>query len=68
MKKSFTVDSTYNDIRLDKWLRNNIGQIPQQEKNPHLRTCFLKTNITELKVDEKKQENVLFHHVSELTY
>ena len=24
MKKSFTVDSTYNDTRLDKWLRNNI--------------------------------------------
>ena len=29
MIKSYIVDSTYNNMRLDRWLRNKIGNIPQ---------------------------------------
>ena len=49
MKKSFTVDSTYNDIRLDKWLRNNIGQIPQSLIEKTLRSGKIKVNKKKVK-------------------
>ena len=29
MIKSFIVDSTCNNMRLDRWLRNKLGKIPQ---------------------------------------
>ena len=29
MIKSFIVDSTCNNMRLDRWLRNKLGNIPQ---------------------------------------
>ena len=29
MKKSFNVDSTFNDMRIDRWIRNNLGNYPQ---------------------------------------
>ena len=49
MKKSFTVDSTFNDIRLDKWLRNNIGQIPQSLIEKTLRSGKIKVNKKKVK-------------------
>ena len=49
MKKSFIVDSTYNDIRLDKWLRNNIGQIPQSLIEKTLRSGKIKVNKKKVK-------------------
>ena len=35
MKKSFNVDSTFNDMRIDRWIKNSLGKIPQGliEKN-----------------------------------
>ena len=35
MKKSYIVDSTCNDMRIDRWIRNYISKIPQSliEKN-----------------------------------
>ena len=29
MIKSIIVDSTHNNMRLDRWLRNKLGDIPQ---------------------------------------
>ena len=29
MKKTFNVDLTYNDMRIDRWIRNNLGNLPQ---------------------------------------
>ncbi len=29
MKKTYTVESTFNDMRLDRWIRNVLGNIPQ---------------------------------------
>ena len=35
MKKSFIADYEFNEMRLDRWVRNNLGNIPQGliEKN-----------------------------------
>ena len=35
MKKSYTIDYKFNDMRLDRWIRNNLGNVPQSliEKN-----------------------------------
>ena len=29
MIKNFIVESTYNNMRIDRWLRNKLGKIPQ---------------------------------------
>jgi len=29
MKKNYNVDASYNNMRIDRWVRNNIGNIPQ---------------------------------------
>ena len=29
MKKTYNVDAAYNNMRIDRWVRNNIGNIPQ---------------------------------------
>ena len=36
MLKSYIVDSTCNNMRVDRWIRNTIGKIPQGfiEKSP----------------------------------
>jgi len=57
MKKSFTVDSTYNDTRLDKWLRNNIGQIPQSLIEKTLRSGKIKVNKKKVKSSFKLKLN-----------
>ena len=57
MKKSFIVDSTYNDIRLDKWLRNNIGQIPQSLIEKTLRSGKIKVNKKKVKSSFKVKTN-----------
>ena len=42
MKKSYIVDSTCNDMRLDRWLRLKIGKIPQGLVEKYLRTGKIK--------------------------
>jgi 23S rRNA pseudouridine955/2504/2580 synthase len=42
MKKSFNVDSTFNDMRLDRWIRNNLGKIPQGLIEKNLRNGKIK--------------------------
>ena len=44
MKKSYIVDSTCNDMRLDRWLRLKIGKIPQGLVEKYLRTGILNIN------------------------
>jgi len=44
MKKSYTVEKTYNDMRLDRWIRNNIGNIPQGLIEKNLRNGKIKIN------------------------
>ena len=44
MIKSFIVDSTCNNMRLDRWLRNKIGKIPQSLIEKNLRSGKIKIN------------------------
>ena len=49
MKKSYIVDSTCNDMRLDRWLRIKIGKIPQGLVEKYLRTGKIKLNRKKVK-------------------
>ena len=42
MKKSYIVDSTYNDMRIDRWIRHHIGKIPQSLIEKNLRSGKIK--------------------------
>ena len=44
MKKSYIVDSTCNEMRLDRWLRLKIGKFPQGLVEKYLRTGKIKIN------------------------
>ena len=49
MNKSFIVDSTYNNMRIDRWIRNNIGKIPQSLIEKSLRSGKIKINSKKVK-------------------
>ena len=53
MKKSFTVDSACNDMRIDRWIRNNIGMIPQSLIEKNLRNGKIKLNLKKVKSSVK---------------
>ena len=53
MKKSYIVDSTCNDMRLDRWLRLKIGKIPQGLVEKYLRTGKIKLNRKKVKSSHK---------------
>ena len=50
MNKSFIVDSTCNNMRLDRWIRNKLGKIPQSFIEKNLRLGKIKINKKKLKV------------------
>ena len=49
MKKSYIVDSTCNDMRLDRWLRLKIGKFPQGLVEKYLRNGKIKLNRKKIK-------------------
>ena len=49
MIKSFIVDSTCNNMRLDRWLRNNLGNIPQSLIEKTIRAGKIKINKKKVK-------------------
>ena len=49
MKKSYTVDSTCNDMRIDRWIRLKVGKIPQGLIEKHLRSGKIKINKKKIK-------------------
>ena len=57
MKKSYNVDSTYNDMRIDRWIRNNLGQIPQGLIEKNLRNGKIKLNRKKVKSSHKVKTN-----------
>ena len=64
MKKSYIVDATCNDMRLDRWLRLKIGKIPQGLVEKYLRTGKIKINKKKVKSSFKvktKDEINLFN-------
>jgi len=57
MKKSYTVDSTCNDMRIDRWIRLKLGKIPQGLIEKYLRTGKIKVNKKKIKSSENIKTN-----------
>ena len=57
MKKSYTVDSTCNDMRIDRWTRLKIGKIPQGLIEKYLRSGKIKINKKKIKSSTKIKTN-----------
>ena len=57
MIKSYIVDSTYNNMRLDRWLRHKIGNVPQSLIEKSLRSGKVKINKKKVKSSFKIKTN-----------
>ena len=57
MIKSYIVDSTCNEMRLDRWLRNKLGKIPQGLLEKNLRLGKIKVNKRKAKSSLKVKIN-----------
>ena len=57
MNKSFIVDSTSNNMRLDRWLRYKLGKIPQSLIEKSLRLGKIKINKKKVKSSLKIKTN-----------
>ena len=53
MNKSYIVDHSYEGIRIDKWIRNNIGNVPQGLIEKSLRAGKIKLNKKKTKSSTK---------------
>ena len=58
MKKSYIVDSTCNEMRLDRWLRNKLGKIPQGLIEKNLRLGKIKVNKKKVKAQLKFKQMI----------
>ena len=57
MNKSYIVDSTCNDMRIDRWIRLKIGKIPQSLVEKYLRLGKIKLNKKKIKSSQKIKVN-----------
>src|SRR5210317_823713 len=57
MKKTYSVESTFNDMRLDRWIRNVLGNIPQGLIEKNLRSGKIKLNKKKIKSSIKVKTN-----------
>ena len=57
MNKTYIVDSTYEGIRIDKWIRNKIGKVPQALIEKNLRIGKIKLNKKKIKSSTKLSSN-----------
>ena len=53
MKKSYIVDTTCNDMRIDRWIRHKICKIPQSLIEKNLRNGNIKLNKKKIKSSQK---------------
>ena len=53
MLKSYIVDTTCNNMRIDRWIRNTIGKIPQGLIEKSLRLGKIKVNKKKIKSSHK---------------
>ncbi len=58
MKKTFNVVSTYNDMRIDRWIRNNLGNLPQGLIEKNLRNGKIKLNNKKIKQNFRTQKSI----------
>ena len=64
MKKTYIVESTCNDMRIDRWLRHILGKIPQSLIEKNLRAGNIKLNKKKIKSSykiKKKDQIDLFN-------
>ena len=57
MIKSYIVDSTFNDMRLDKWIKIKLGKVPQSLIEKSLRSGKIKLNRKKVKSSFKVKTN-----------
>ena len=57
MIKSYIVDSTFNNMRFDRWLRIKLGKVPQGLIEKNLRTGKIKINKKKVKSSFKVKTN-----------
>ena len=53
MKKSYNVDQAFDGMRIDRWIRNNLGKIPQSLIEKTLRNGKIKLNKSKVKSSKK---------------
>ena len=58
MFKSFIVDTACNNMRIDRWIRNKIGKIPQSLIEKSLRSGKIKINKKKLKALIKSKQKM----------
>ena len=52
MKKSYSEDCNHDQMRLDRWIRNNLGKIPQGLIEKNLRKGKIKVNNKKVTVEK----------------
>jgi len=57
MKKTYKIDAVYNDMRIDRWIRNNIANLPQALIEKSLRNGKIKLNKKKIKSSYKIKTN-----------
>jgi len=57
MNKSFKIDSSSINMRIDRWIRNNIGKVPQNFVEKNLRIGKIKLNKKKVKSSVKLKLN-----------
>ena len=57
MKNSYNVDKTFNDMRIDRWIRHNVKKIPQSLIEKSLRNGKIKLNHKKVKSLHKVKTN-----------
>jgi len=57
MKKSYMVESSCNGMRIDRWVRLNVGKIPQSLIEKSLRSGKIKLNKKKVKSSHKIKTN-----------
>jgi len=61
MKKTINVDKTFNDMRVDRLLRNHLGKIPQGLIEKNLRNGKIKLNKKKVKSSTKVKNGDKIH-------
>jgi len=61
MNRSFTVDSSYDGVRIDKWIRHKLGKVPQGLIEKNLRKGKIKLNKKKTKSSTKLSVNDIIY-------
>ena len=61
MKKTISVDSTFNNMRIDRFIRNQLGSVPQGLIEKNLRNGKIKLNKKKVKSSTKIKTNDLIN-------